>query len=101
MATLEERFNALADDYAAAIQQVVTKLDEHGAMQREHGRNIREVGRDLCEVKARLATVDVRLNRMDERLDTLSEETRSLKTEMNQKFDQVIALLLPASKGDA
>lgn len=28
MATLEDRFNSLAQDYAAAIQQVVRKLDQ-------------------------------------------------------------------------
>jgi hypothetical protein len=96
--------DALAEDYTTAIQQVVTKLDEHAATQREQGRDIRELGRDLRdhvreqsrdarEMKARLATVDTRLNRMDERLDTLSEDVGSLKVEMNQKFEQVITLL--------
>ena len=106
MATLEERFDILAEDYTTAIQQVVKKLDEHAGTQREQGRDIRELSRDLRdhvreqsrdarEMKARLATVDTRLNRMDERLDTLSEDVGSLKLEMNQKFDQVIALLTP------
>jgi chaperonin cofactor prefoldin len=43
-------------------------------------------------VKTRLATMDTRLNRLDEKFDTLKEE-------INQKFEQVITLLLPKNPG--
>jgi DNA-binding ferritin-like protein (Dps family) len=99
MATLEDRLKVLEGDYAAAMQAVALKLDEHAATQREQGRDIRELGRDMREqgrdmreVKTRLATMDTRLNRLDEKFDTLKEE-------INQKFEQVIALLLPKNPG--
>lgn len=102
MATLEERLNSLAQDYATAIQAVVVKLDEHATAQREQGRNIRalsldvrEMGLDMREVKARLATMDTRLNRMDEKFDSLREQMDQKFEQVNQKFEQVIALLSP------
>ena len=90
MATLEERVTSLEDslqhDFAEPVRQVMLKVDEQGRDLRDQGRDIRELGRDMREIKTRMATMDTRLNRVDERLD-------SIKLEMRQKFDQVIALL--------
>lgn len=93
MATLDERFNSLADDYETFAQQVVAKLDEHAATQRAQGRDIREIKTRIATVDTRLGTVDSRLNGLDDKVDALSEDVGSLRVEINQKFEQVIALL--------
>ena len=55
--------------------------------------NFAGVHQDINQVNAKVDRVDEKVDRVDKKVDRVDEKVDSLRAEMNQRFDQLIALI--------